>query len=267
MIVTGINDDIKLNQIDNDFVNMINDRINCFGMIPYTVPRKLIVLMIQQSARTFYRYGYYRSQEQRLMLLPKSEIMKYAPKEGSQIKDVGYRVQLPKNISIIQEIYETNISERTILQDEELEKNILFDSTSYGQNIYGINNNMFMFDMAAKMIQYTAVRTIFGRKIMFKYIQSTYQLIFYETNFNDALILDCFINLNVEVLYDDDLFVRHVIASVKQELKRIIGGHTATLPGDVTLNVDEICNDLEDKATVEEILKNSAGVGDIIMMR
>jgi hypothetical protein len=263
----GLNDDIRLNEVDNDFVNMINDRITIYGMLPYTVPRRLIVALIQQSARIFYSYSYYTSQENRLMLLPKEEILKYAPKEGNKIKHVNYVVPIPLNINAIKEIYETNISERSILSDEELEKNILFDSTSYGQNIYGINNNMFMFDMAAKMIQYQAVRAVFSKPVMWHFVRSKHQIVFYETSFSGALILDCMCNVNVETLYNDALFIRHVIASVKEELKRLIGSHTVTLPGEVQISAEEICSNIEDKAAVEETLKSASTTGDIILFR
>jgi hypothetical protein len=39
------------------------------------------------------------------------------------------------------------------------------------------------------------------------------------------------------------------------------------LPGDATLNVDELCNNTEDAEKVEEILKQAGGVGDIIIYR
>jgi hypothetical protein len=260
-------DDIKLSKVDTQFINMINDRITVYGMIPYTVPSKLVVMVIQQSARTFYRQGYYRASENRLMLLPKSEILKYTPKTGNTIKDVARIVPMPKNIAVIKGIYETNNSINSVLSDEELEKNILFDSTSYGQNIYGINNNMFMFDMAAKMIQYQAVRAVFSRSVMFHYNQSTYELVFYEGDFRCSFIMDCICKVNIEVLYDDDLFIRHVIASTKAELKRVIGGHSATLPGEVTINAEEICSGTDDIQVVEDILKAGNSVGDIILQR
>jgi hypothetical protein len=58
-----------------------------------------------------------------------------------------------------------------------------------------------------------------------------------------------------------------VIANVKKELKRILGGHVFPLPGDVTISAEEICNNIEDAADVETIIKAGGGVGDIIVKR
>ena len=68
-------------------------------------------------------------------------------------------------------------------------------------------------------------------------------------------------------LYEDNYFERYVIANVKRELKRIIGSHTIPLPGGATLNVDEICNNIEDAENIEEKIRAMNGTGDIISQR
>ena len=57
------------------------------------------------------------------------------------------------------------------------------------------------------------------------------------------------------------------MANTKKELKRLIAGHTFNLPGGVTVSADEICNNLDDAENVENLIKSSSGVGDIIMKR
>ena len=52
------------------------------------------------------------------------------------------------------------------------------------------------------------------------------------------------------------------------ELRRLLGGHTFQLPGEVQLNVDELCaNCNEEVQEVKDILKGSTGIGDLILQR
>jgi hypothetical protein len=262
---------IELNQADNVFVNLISNRITAYGAIPYTVPRKLIIDIIQLSARLFYRYAYHACQEHKALVLTQTEVSNYFIQSGYTIKDgfkfIGVEIQLPSYVSVVKEVYKSNENIGYTVQEMTANMQLLQQSTTYGNTIIGINNNMYIQEVAARMIETNANRAVFGKGLMFHYSTGTHRIIFYESEFPNALILDCLVNAPVEILYNDDLFTRHVIAETKRELKRILGGHTIQLPGDVTLNVDEICNNIEDAEKVEELVKNSSGIGHIILQR
>lgn len=253
---------------DQQFVELINNRINGYGTIPYSVPRQLIIDVIKQSARTFFRWGYFRCQEHRMLRLTKASLDEWAKKSNlwyQGIQYMGIGIQLPSFVNVVKEAYFTNDPLSAGLPDNTIDSITYMQSNAYGNSLMGINNHLYYYEAAAKMVEANVTRSVFGRSVMFHYSPSTHILIFYEDKFEGSVILDCQVNTKIEVLYNDDLFIRHVLAETKKELKRIIGGHTIQLPGDATLNADEICNNIEDSQIVEDILKNASGVGDVIL--
>lgn len=276
--INSENIQITLTVQDKQFVDMVNNRITIYGQIPYTVPSKLIIDVIRDSARMFYRMGYYKSQQTAFYLLNKSEILKLSQEGSEFLKPIstdptfasnnnfkGYAIPLPGFINNVMEIYETNKESSTSI---ELIANIQGTqrSSPYGSSIAGVNSSLYMIEAVARLSQEQNIRSILGEAIPFSFNTTTKTLmIFKEVKKNHLLKTIC--NVDIQYLYNDDLFIRHVIGRTKQELKRLIASHTIQLPGDTTLNADEICNNLEDVEKVEEILKAAGGVGDLILMR
>ena len=111
------------------------------------------------------------------------------------------------------------------------------------------------------------IKQMFKNTVSFRFNMYTHELIFKKMPKVDTIILDCLVCNNISTLYQDNFFERHVIANVKKELKRIIGGHTIPLPGGATLNVDEICNNIDDIENIENLIKAMNGTGDILSTR
>jgi len=251
---------IELTPQDRDFVDSIDNRITMYKQIPYTVPTPLIVAIIQQSAKLFYRY-YYRSQESVFYYLPTKEIKGQGPLLGNNDPNhyKGFGVYLPGNVNVVREIYQVNVP--TLATSLEI-----LTGAQYSQQSRGINNSLFIIENACRLIEQQNMRSILGVTIPFTYHQASHRLMLFGVA-DDNLMLQCDTNIDVQLLYNDDLFYRHVLARTKQELKRMIASHTVQLPGDVTLNAEEICNNIEDGDKVEDILKASSCVGDIILQR
>lgn len=258
---------IQLLQADKIFVDLVNNRITGYGQIPYTVPSKLIVDIIKESARLFYRY-YWRATEKRFYKLNKNDILQYIETPGSNgvVTEVGYLVTLPSYVAAVLEVHETNAGYGEITENIVDSARISNNSTSNGASILGINNSLYIIEATCKLVEQSAMETIFKSGIPFNYTQLTHRLGIHKKAINN-LVLETLANVDIQHLYNDDLFIRHVIARVKQELKRLIASHTIQLPGDAVLNPDEICNNIEDAEKVEEILRNGSGIGDIIMSR
>jgi hypothetical protein len=136
----------------------------------------------------------------------------------------------------------------------------------YGQSLVGINSSLYLIEAVCKLVEGQAMESILNTGIPFSFSNSTHVLNFMG-QIQHNLLLQCMCNVPLHNLYSDDLFIRYVLAKTKMELRRKIGSHTMQLPGDATLNVDELCNNTEDAEKVEEILKQSSGIGDIIMYR
>jgi hypothetical protein len=299
--------EIILSENDSEFLNLISNRITMYKQIPYDVPQQLIIDIVRESALMFFRYGYSRAQETKLFYLPLSELTKYGNvsevsdmsdhnpyaqggfyagsgtlwsnsysyNKGSgnhgQYKDpktgfLGYTVKLPGYVNVVSDIHETNnnrtFSALNLIQNMQYMGQV----SPYGQSLVGINSSLYLIEAVCKLVEGQAMESILNKGIPFNYNNSTHTLNFMSV-IEHNLILQTICNVNIEHLYGDDLYIRYVVARTKMELRRKIGSHTIQLPGDVILNVDELCNNTEDAEKVEELLKMGSAVGDIILYR
>jgi len=255
-----INSEIEFTAQDKQFIDFVNKKITLNGQIPYSIPQPIVVEQIKQSARIFYRY-YWKAQKVTMYRLTKDSILDFqrVVTPGENPTHVGRVFFLPSYVSVVKAIYQTNKSTLSNLSTGEIQT---------GRNItnrmYGINNSLYAIEAACVLVEQGAFNAVFGRQMPFHYNNLISQLEIYD-NIEDTLILECLSNIPIQYLYNDDLYIRHVLAELKKDLKRIIGSHTIELPGNAIMNVDEICNNLEDSDKVEEILKASSGIGDIIL--
>jgi hypothetical protein len=254
---------LELTKQDKMFVDKINNRITGYGQIPYTIPTPLIVDVIMDSARLFFKYHWKATHKLFYRLSYKDIIDFTGINEETNI--IAYLVQLPSFVNVVYNIFETNKISQGIEFGRQIEN--IGSSITSGSNraqMRGIDQALYLIDAACRMTLEQNYQSVFGTTIPYNYNQLTNQLSI-NKKIDKDLVLECLCNINIQHLYIDDLFVRHVIGCTKRELKRLIASHTIQLPGDTTLNADEICNNLEDIEKVEEILKGAGGLGDIIM--
>lgn len=261
-----VNNSLTLLEADNEFINLVNDRITMYGQIPYTVPQKLIIAIIKESARYFYRH-YWKSTYKTFYHLPKDSVKEFLGLSDAKLTDFAdYCVTVSSKIAIIKEIYEADVNNVNTAQELLNNIQLLQMTAPYGNTVAGINNSLYISEACCRMIEQQNYQSIFGTSVPFNFNTLTHQLYIHKP-LSTNLLLEVECRVDIQYLYEDDLFIRHVIARVKQELKRVLAGHTIELPGGVQLNADEICNNIEDVEKVEEILKASNGIGDIILIR
>lgn len=256
---------IKLSPQDQEFINRLSNNITMYGQIPYNVPKQLYIDTIIQSAKWFYKY-YWLATYKTYYYVQKSDVKSLVNTlDFAKFRSVG--IKMPPFISNIREIFEVgkNNDMTSMVLMENIQWSIQHNS-AMGQSLLGINSNMFILEAACKMVEETAFDSVMGESIPFDYNPLTKQLfLFKDLRYNIMLEADAMVN--VQVLYNDNYFERHVLAQVKRQLKRQLAGHTFELPGGVTVTADEICNNIEDAEKVEDIVKNGSGVGDLIFTR
>lgn len=194
----------------------------------------------------------------------------------------GYGVKLPQYVNVIREIYEANetISGISSYLDGQLSTDSTdlvynfntgsYGTSPYGYSLIGINAMLYSAEKSVSISEQAVYRAVYGTSIPFRWNGATKTLIINKdiNEIDTSLMLECDCNVPIQALYDDDLFIKYVIARVKQELKRLLGGHTFQLPGDIQMNADEICANADtEKQEVDEVLKGGSGVGDIILQR
>ena len=240
----------------------MSNRITAYGQIPYTVPIQLIVDMIKAAAKYFYEWFpsalYHTS-----YLINKNEIEKYRGFNGFNTNQIIISPKI-KNINRVYEINDNYIKD-TDWTSFSMQSMITGGFIEMNHPI-GINNHLLMIENAVKMVEINAIKNMFKTNVPFSFNHRSNVLEFRVIPKNH-LLLDVDAALDVDKLYNDPYFERYVIATTKRELKRIIGSHTINLPGGATLNVDEICNNLEEIQEIEQQIKAMNGMGDIINRR
>lgn len=259
---------IELSSADRQFVENLDNRLTMFGELPYTVPERMIIQQIKQAALLFYR-TYFNAVQKVYFFIDNSDLKKFSEDYFSKVFIEGFRgymVNLHPSIRVVKDIWETN-KEREFGVNELIE-NLQYgvNPAYYGQSLLGINQNLYITEAACKMVEQATISTVFSESIPFDFNPLSHQLMIGK-ELKRSIVLECERDVPIQNLYNDDLFDRYVYGLCKRELKRMIGSHTIQLPGDTTLNVDEICNNLDDIERVEDILKGGSGLGDVIMMK
>lgn len=268
-----------LDSVDREFIERINNKITMYGTIPYTVPTRIIIETVKEAALMFYRYSYGRAKQMRYLLLKKSEIINYMESQKDRYEQMlGYGCKLPPFVSAVLKIYksnDTNIRQPQSMQPSDNSSmqggsTFAVSSTGYMMNgMRGINNHFYTMERTVRMAEVGQQMSVSGVGIPHNYNRGTNMLFLHvDVPSYDSFILKCSCNVDVQYLYNDDLFIKYVFARCKKELKRLISGHTFQLPGEVQLNGDEICANADDEIQqVEEVLKNHNSIGDVILFR
>jgi hypothetical protein len=103
-------------------------------------------------------------------------------------------------------------------------------------------------------------RQIFQHPITFRYNRLTNNLRFLGELPRKDVIVDVLVAIPDCDMYNDDLFRRYVIADCKANLARVLGTFTYQLPGNVTINVDQIANEgSAEKENIIQEIKDMSG--------
>lgn len=248
---------------DNEFINLIQNRITGYGQIPYRVPVNLIIDVIKTSAKYFYQW-YPLTWYSTFYYIKTTDITKQLRVPNQFVENT---IKISPKIIAIEKIFEVSN-----IMDQQDDFNI-FDNQAVISGSYtavqdaGINNNLFIIENAVKMVELSTLRTLFKTTISFRHTYLNSTLLFKKMPVTAGVLLQCKAGMELKNLYKIAYFERHVIANVKKELKRILASHTIELPGGATLNPDEICNNIEDTEFIEEQIRASNGTGDLIYRR
>ena len=265
---------VELSEFDYQFIELVDNRITGYKQIPYTVPTQLIIDMIKYCAKYFYKHNW-RCGQRSFWYLDKKDVERYVKKFGKDDRvSQSFSVVLPQPIRNVEDIMEvgTGIIYGDGSSDSEynfsygVSSPIYQQSSPYGQTLIGINQSLYAINYGIRLVEQTAMQSVFFQSVPFNFNITT-KLLTIHKNLEKSFVLRCIVDIQLQRLYEDELFQEFVIAHVKRELKRVLGGHTIELPGGVTMNPDEICDNLEVIDTIKEQLKQSSGVGDILMIR
>lgn len=279
-MITINQDSSNSSPVDNQFIDRVLNILTLYNSLPYKIPRLMVIECIKTAARYFYMY-YGNSWRKAYLYLRREDIDNYFKEEfpnshqrlaGVYNGETQVNIRVNERIRIISALHKfdgnnNNIFANDLQDDFSGEFGMLngFRGSNRG-HFSSIDRNLFLIENTVKLVEMSSIPSIFGKSIPFEYNQPTNTLMI-KTNVNHNLLIECFVDVDINALYNDSLFERYVIALSKRELRRLIGSHTIQLPGDVTINVDELTAGVDDIERVEEIIKNSSGIGDIMLFR
>ena len=103
-------------------------------------------------------------------------------------------------------------------------------------------------------------RQIFQHPITFRYNRLTNNLRFLGELPKKDVIVDVLVAIPDCDMYNDDLFRRYVIADCKANLGRVLGTFNYQLPGNISINVEQIANEGNaEKDSILQEIKDMSG--------
>lgn len=256
----------------NDFVESIQLEMSVGGMIPFTIPAEVIAQLVK-NAKTMFQKSYEDFTEEMFLVLPETEIQKKkfnkgitklkddGSKDKNAIKDTRGAFMLPEKVVSVVGVYEIggfegeagwggmllgkhtgDISLQNLLYQNAYDRSLAVaaDTTSYY-----IATESFL-DIS---------RQIFQHPITFRYNRLTNNLRFLGELPRKDVIVDVLVAIPDCDMYNDDLFRRYVMADCKANLGRVLGTFNYQLPGNISINVEQIANEgnAEKDAILQEI--------------
>lgn len=123
-------------------------------------------------------------------------------------------------------------------------------------------------NMVIQLYEFESYTEMFGRVVAASFNNNTSILNIRGSVDYSGLVLDVFERCPPEALYDDPTFKDHVIASVEEQLGKIVTAFDFPLIGDVKINYDEIkSRGSEKKKEIEDEMKEIGGNHDIMLFK
>jgi len=241
---------------EQELLDDINNEITFSGMLPYSLPEKELKRILANDARFFYD-NWRHAVEPRYLLLP-VELFK-----TEQFRT--YRtIQMPECIQFVTDLKEAKGASIFATIDRDFSEQKFIGSEVYLTPFIG--------------------ESIMYRTIIFSFLDLTKGLILdtiaydYNRNTNSLgvvgrtpkvnAVAKVLKKIDTDKLYEDEVFQRYVRAHAKVRLAHMLQTFNYTLPGDVTINYQNIVTTAEKEMTaVETMMKGENTVDWMYMTR
>lgn len=230
----------------NQLIDSINNEITVDGQLPFTVPKRTIIRNIKEAKKWFYK-NYELALEDGYL---------YIDLNAHGFVCDNY-IQLPNEIKSVFGVHPTG---QRMLGDFSLEKMAISDYFKTRNGSGGGKLDMSYY--VATQIQIQQLQSILQKKVSFDYNENTHRLFIKGWRPNGGgLILQAYHTIEDDMLFEDEIFFRYVVAKCKIALSRVIGTVTMPLMGgaqiDFSLIRDEGMDELE---KIKEEVKQQRGV-------
>ena len=239
---------------ENELLTDINNEITFSGMLPYSLPEKELKRIVENDSRFFYD-NWRHAVEPRYLLLP-TELF-----QTQQFKT--YRtIQMPDCVQFVTDLKEAKGASIFATIDRDFSEQKFIGSEVYLTPFIG--------------------ESIMYRTIIFSFPDLTRGLILdtiaydYNRNTNSLGIVGRTPRVNAvakvlkkiekDKLFEDEVFQRYVRAHAKVRLAHMLQTFNYTLPGDVTINYQNIVTTAEKEMTAVETMMKGENTADWMYM-
>lgn len=229
-----------------ELIDQVNQELTVGCMLPKILPDLEIRRIISQRAAPYFYRNYRYAVIKGYYMVPKSSFTIDA--------DTGYRaVVLPEEIVNVTWIYPTN-SPR-LLQLGFNAPNLAINTNTTNAAILSptlstigeLGVYKVVIDGFADMLNQLTKTTY-----KYHFNQNNHRLHFLTSwddiqgsNAMNSIVLECYIKIECDALYCDELFQRYVTALSKQQLANLLGRYNFNLPGGIQFNISDIRSEAE----------------------
>lgn len=241
MIPAGHNDDVMNISADLSFIHRVQREITAGGSLPFNVPTTRIPELVRRAALKFYK-EYHGASEERWIYVPSEYVNNHI-------------VMLSKHIISVYEVRAVGsgtfggignvIKPSVLLQNFASVSEFINGRTSSR----GLSFNKSTCDVTVDQHGESAVfASLWYASAMEQAFNSKYYVQFFWNhntsrlrydNYDGDAALKVLYGIELEYLYEDDLFLKYVTGLCLSDLEYILGAFDFKLPGGVTINYEK----------------------------
>ena len=256
-------------------IKEINDELSIACQIPFTVPKKALVRMVNRAKDYFYKI-YEDSVEELYIALPGGTFAKDSFRKGissgdeeltkADIENSRGIIGMPESVWAVNNVFEIGgfqgedggFGSRSFSAgDPDFAIDKFIYSNTYGAGIG--SENLMYYVINEKFID--NARQVLQQQISYTYNRLTKKFRFQGELPKRAVIFQIYATVPDCALYSDEAFIRYCIAQAKIQLARIMGTFNYNLPGNITINYDLIMSEgQEELSSLIEEIKGDEGV-------
>lgn len=247
----------KFTPADIEFFERISDNVQSSAALPFEIPVDRLPKIILRAAKWFWEWHIDATSEETLYI-PSSEL-----DTSRRDHNTNLHVKLPSGIEGILQVHSAGLSAGLTLRDA-LRIPLLDSYGSTGRTTTSTSSgytgtHYAVSDSVIAMYEFDMYNNLFRKGTRFNYNKLT-NILNVIGNPGGSLILNCFVRVPMDALYQSIEFEDYCTAMCMMELGKVVMSLEFQLPGGVRLNYDQIRSDgQEKKREIEEQIKANQG--------
>lgn len=252
-------------ELTYQFVLRVRDEVTQSCALPFALPIARIPEYIHQAAQWFYLNDDWCT-ENMFMVIKKEDLQKCGSSQ---------RIKLPTCIAGIMGVYKVQQALRySTMGDFSIERMMMSSYSMFGGvgSIGGGAGRQIgmtgytLTDVVTSLYEVSTFDQYLNPPVTFDYNIFSHNLNILGGCMGSDILLDCFVGIKPQDLYNNYYFFRFVVCLVKKALSTIIGTYEFKLPGGVTINYSKFQDEADGEIEkIEEWCKEHSSAGAIIM--